>query len=355
LKEAAMTRVLLIALDSVGIDPLGHNRTESVYSQSRFLFPRQVGPDPMPLPRSPCEGALVETVVASPNQPGAIECAITYTSIFSGRSALDRHGLMRGLGLNEPALQQMIREDNLFRHFAQPCLANAIFPIHLSFLGSSYVEDSIPSSDRAAVESRLSFDGRPVRLRGPDKHGFAELFTLGEINQNIFVYAAREAGAQLRSWDDVRNGHALTGTMTHELEGRFNWEAVGVSALARRGPRKAAEILLGLAELHDFVFYKYQLADLISHTGQVDLARKVFSEIESFVEELLIGINPRETAVIITSDHGHLEQVAFSHGHPKSRVPTWYFGANAVAQVNRMRRPEEIFHVIAEFAPARRQ
>jgi phosphopentomutase/2,3-bisphosphoglycerate-independent phosphoglycerate mutase family metalloenzyme len=347
-----MPRVILIALDSVGIDPLGHNRPESVYSQSRFLFPRLVGAEPLPLPSAPCEGALVETVVAAPDQPGAIECAITYTSIFSGRSALDRHGLMRGLGLNEPALQQMIREDNLFRHFAQPCLANAIFPIHLSFLGGSYVEDLIPSHDRAAIEAQLAFDGRPIRLRGPEKHGFAELFTLGEINQNIFVHAARAAGVELRDWDDVRNGRALTGTMTHELEGRFNWEAVGVAALARREPREAAEILLGLGKQHDFIFYKYQLADLISHTGRVDLARKVFAEIELFVEALLLGIDARETVVIITSDHGHLEQVAFSHGHPKSRVPTWYFGPNALTQADRLRRPEAIFHVVAECAGA---
>jgi hypothetical protein len=52
--------------------------------------------------------------------------------------------------------------------------------------------------------------------------------------------------------------------------------------------------------------------------------------------------------VIVTSDHGHLEQVAFTRGHPKSRVPTWYFGPDASAQAERMRTPEAIFHVVAE-------
>ena len=33
-------RQILIALDSVGIDPLGHDRPESVYGDGRFLFPR---------------------------------------------------------------------------------------------------------------------------------------------------------------------------------------------------------------------------------------------------------------------------------------------------------------------------
>jgi hypothetical protein len=61
-------------------------------------------------------------------------------------------------------------------------------------------------------------------------------------------------------------------------------------------------------------------------------------------------MDPRETVLIVTSDHGHLEQVAFSHGHPKSRVPTWYFGENAESQADRMRRPEGIFQVVADFA-----
>jgi Metalloenzyme superfamily len=343
-----MPRVILIALDSVGIDPLGHNRPDSVYAQSRFLFPRQLGHDPVSLPDSPAPGALVETVVAGPDDRGAIECAITYTSIFSGQSALERHGLMNGLGLDEQTLKGMVQEDNLFQHFANPCLANAIFPVHLSFLGSSYVQDLLPAYDRCGVESVLQMDGRPVCLKGSEKNGFAELFTLAEINQNIFVYAAREAGLRLRSWDDVRRRQALTGTMTHELEARFNWEALGQHTLAVQHPHEAAAVLVALARQHDFIFYKYQLADLVSHTGEADLARGVFAVIESFVEAVLRAVDTAETVVIVTSDHGHLEQVAFSRGHPKSRVPTWYFGPDAEVHAGRMRRPEGIFHVVAE-------
>jgi hypothetical protein len=346
--EAVMRRVILIALDSVGIDPLGHRRPESVYGQSRFLFPMGREGDLLPLPEAPVPGALVEMDVVGDNDRGAIECAITYTSIFSGCSAVDRLGLLRGLGLNERGLQEMVCANNLFRRFRRPCLANAIFPVHFSFLGSSYAQDLVPAYDRNAVEARLRLDGRPLRLKGPGRHGFAELFTLGEINQNIFVYAARQAGVPLRTWADVRQGRALTGTMTHELEARFDWDALGQAALPQRSPGEAAAVLVALANQHDFTFYKYQVADLVSHSGQVELARAVFQTIESFVEAVLRQIDPGETVVVITSDHGHLEQVAFAHGHPKSRVPTWYFGPDAERHAERMRRPEGIFHVVVE-------
>lgn len=346
-----MPRILLIALDSVGIDPLGHDRADSVYANSRFLFPRGKGLGA--ILDVPVPGALAETVVAHDDPGGAIECAITYTSIFSGQSALEQHGLMSGLGMKEATLKDMVRRDNLFRRFRNPCLANAFFPAHLAFLGTSFVQDRIPTFDRKAIETVLRFDGEPVRLKGPGKFGFAELFTLGEINQNIFVYAALDAGVMLRTWDDVRQGQALTGTLTHELESRFNWDALDFAPLPLRTPAEGATILAELAAAHDFTFYKYQLADLISHTGQVELARGVFGVIETFLEAVLNAIDPAETVVIVTSDHGHLEQVGYKHGHPKSRVPTWYFGADAAAQVKRMRTPEGIFHVIADHAGSR--
>jgi hypothetical protein len=340
-------RVLLIALDSVGIDPFGHDRAESIYSQSRFLFPSNRG-ELLRLPDSPVPGVLVETTVASEEHRGAIECAITYTSIFSGRSAIERHGLMLGLGLKETALQEMVREHNLFCRFANPCLANAIFPFHFPFLGTSFVQDRLPVLEREAAEAALTLDGQPVRLRGSGKHGFAELFTLAEINQNIFVYAALDAGVPLFTWNDVRLGRALTGTMTNELEDRFNWGERGEAPLPTRTPTQAAHVLAALSSSHDFTFYKYQLADLISHTGRVDLAREAFDTIERFIEAILHSIDPTETSVVVTSDHGHLEQVAYSHGHPKGRVPTWYFGPDAEQAAPRLRRPEGIFHVIAE-------
>jgi hypothetical protein len=341
------SRIILIALDSLGIDPFGHNRPDSVYSGSRFLFPGGQSSCPLRIESTPIHGALVETTVA-PDCSGAIECAITYTSIFSGRSALDHHGLMQGLGLNEQRLKDLIAKDNLFKHFEAPCLANAIFPVHPTFLGTSFVQDLVPAFDRKAIEEVLTFDGQPVRIAGSNKHGFAELFTLTEINQNIFVHAAREAGMTLRTWADLRSGDSLTGTMTNELEARFNWEGLRQAPLPVWRPEEAARILVKLAKQSDFTFYKYQLPDLVSHTGRVELARSVFETIEAFLWAVLNLVDPMKTIVIITSDHGHLEQVSFTRGHPKSKVPTWYFGPDAERQASRMSRPEGIFEVIVE-------
>lgn len=338
---------VLIALDSVGIDPLGHDRPESVYSESRFLFPRGSSGDALAVRHPSTAGVLVETDVTGGAERGAIECAITYTSIFSGHSALQHHGLMQGLGLRDRLLEGMVTRDNLFRRFARPCLANAIFPAHLPFLGNSYVQDLVPHYPRESIEGRLQFRGEPITLKGSHKPGFAELFTLAEINQNIFVFAARAEHVRLRTWTDVRRGEALTSSMTHELESEFDLGFFDQEALAHRTPEEAAAILAALVHEHDFTFYKYQMPDLVSHTGRVELAREVFATIERFVDSLLQQVDPAETTVAITSDHGHLEQVAYTQGHPKSKVPTWYFGPDAERHVDDLRRPEGLFRVLA--------
>ncbi|MBX7218937.1 MAG: hypothetical protein K1Y36_03250 [Blastocatellia bacterium] len=343
---------ILIALDSVGIDPLGHNRPESVYSESRFLFPRNptqssvLGPQPcLFLPDAPVPGFLIETDVTNGHQSGAIECALTYTSIFCGSSALARHGLMQGLGLREQLLVEMIAERNLFREFGRPCLANAVFPLHCDCFGGSFVEDLLPAASRQEIETAVHWRGKPVKLTGRDKHGTAELFTLAEINRNIFIHAARQAGVRLRTYEDVRSGAALTSSLTHELEAEFDFSAFDLAPLPLREVETAAGILSQLAEEHDFVFYKYQIPDLVSHTGQISAARAVFQTIEAFVAALLNRIDPAQTVVVITSDHGHLEQIAYTHGHPKTKVPTWCFGLDS-ERAKQVQTPEAIFHLL---------
>ncbi len=352
-----MERGVLIALDSVGVDPLGHDRPGSVYRDSQFLFPSGRPDTVVPVVRqrpdgSECRGLLVQTDVTGGRERGSIECALTYTSIFTGIDALDHHGLVAGLGLKDAVLESLVAESNLFRLVPSACLANAIFPLHLPFLGASYVEDLVPVASRADVEARLRLQGRPLRLRGEERHGFAELFTIAEINQNIFVHAARQADVPLKTWEDVRGGQALTGTLTGELENEFALAALGVAPIPIRTPEAAADILVQLAERHPFVFYKYQLADLVSHTGRQDLARDTFATIERFVGSLLDCIDTDETLVVVTSDHGHLEQVGFSRGHPKSLVPTWCFGSCGSQVAELLARPEGVFRVFAELAAA---
>lgn len=321
---------ILIALDSVGIDPLGHARPQSVYAESAFLFPQKSAGPISVLPNAPVAGVLYETEVTDGCTQGAIECALTYTTLFSGINAIREHGLMQGLGLKNTLLESLIRQKNLFSLIPDSCLANAVFPVHLPCFGSSYVQNILPSFSKNELETSVRFRHQGLKLTGPAKHGMAELYTLAEINQNIFVYAAQQAGIRLRTWHDIGQGNALSSSLTHELEAEFDFSALGISPALPQTPEQAGEVLVSLANQHQFTFYKYQIPDLVSHTGQIEAARAVFATIERFLKAVLDRIHPEQTCVVVTSDHGHLEQIAFTRGHPKSKVPTWCFAPDAI-------------------------
>jgi hypothetical protein len=148
----------------------------------------------------------------------------------------------------------------------------------------------------------------------------------------------------LRTWDDVRAGRALTSTLTHELEAEFDVAFFGQAPLPPRTPEVAASVIATLAAEHDFVFYKHQVPDLVSHTGRFDLARAVFALLERFVAAVVEAL-PR-ALVVVTSDHGHLEQLTTHRGHPKSSVPTWCFGRIDGDGVRGLATPEGIHAVL---------
>ena len=60
----------------------------------------------------------------------------------------------------------------------------------------------------------------------------------------IFVHAAREAGLRLRTWDDVRRGHALTGTTRTSWRPASTGSPLGSRPRPRRSPQQAAEVCL---------------------------------------------------------------------------------------------------------------
>lgn len=337
---------ILIALDSVGIDPLGHTRPESVYAESAFLFPQAATGPVSILPEAPVAGVLYETDVTDGCTQGAIECALTYTTLFSGINAIREHGLMQGLGLKNTLLESLIRQQNLFSLIPGSCLANAVFPVHLPCFGSSYLQDTLPSFSKNELEASVRFQRQALKLTSPAKHGMAELYTLAEINQNIFVYAAQQAGIRLRTHQDVEQRAALTSSLTNDLEAEFDFSALGIPPLPRHTPEQAGEVLVSLASQHQFTFYKYQIPDLVSHTGQLEAARAVFATIERFLKAVLDRIHPEHTCVVVTSDHGHLEQIAFTRGHPKSKVPTWCFAPDAAH--HHLGSPAAIFEFFAD-------
>lgn len=92
-----------------------------------------------------------------------------------------------------------------------------------------------------------------------------------------------------------------------------------------RSAERAGQILANLAAEHRFTLYEYFITDKIGHDQDFDLARKVLPMLAEVVRSLLENVDLKNTTVIMTSDHGNIEDLS-KRNHTLNRVPTVIWG-----------------------------
>ena len=93
----------------------------------------------------------------------------------------------------------------------------------------------------------------------------------------------------------------------------------------RWSPRKAGKVLAELSKKHRFTLYEYFITDKIGHDQNFNLAKKVLPELAQCVVSLLENVDLQTTTVILTSDHGNIEDLS-KRNHTLNKVPTIIWG-----------------------------
>ena len=90
-------------------------------------------------------------------------------------------------------------------------------------------------------------------------------------------------------------------------------------------PADAGEILAELAETHRFTLYEHFLTDKIGHAQDCQRAEKHLPQLAEFIRETLRRVDLETTTVILTSDHGNIEDLSV-RTHTLNDVPTIVWG-----------------------------
>jgi 2,3-bisphosphoglycerate-independent phosphoglycerate mutase len=90
-------------------------------------------------------------------------------------------------------------------------------------------------------------------------------------------------------------------------------------------PSDAGKILAGLTRTHRFTLYEHFITDKIGHEQDFVKAEKHLPPLAAFVRETLKEIDLENTTVILTSDHGNIEDLSVSN-HTLNDVPTIVWG-----------------------------
>jgi 2,3-bisphosphoglycerate-independent phosphoglycerate mutase len=90
-------------------------------------------------------------------------------------------------------------------------------------------------------------------------------------------------------------------------------------------PEKAGQILAHASHNYDFLLYEYFKTDRAGHKQDLSKAADLLIQLEQFILTVLKQIDLKETLLIVTSDHGNIEDISVKT-HTKNPVPLMVWG-----------------------------
>ena len=245
------------------------------------------------------DGVIVPTD-ASLGVSGRPQSASGQTTILTGVNAPALLGYHKQGFPNSPLLE-IIREHSLFRQLTNAGVAPISF---------------------ANAYTKMFFEARPRWV-------------------SATTAAVEAAGLHFRTVEDLRAGRAVYQDFTNAI-----LIERGEDVLTRT-PEEAAEVLASIVATNRFTLYEYFITDKIGHAQDMNAARIILSQLAKFIRSLLAKLDLERTTVILTSDHGNIEDLSIRN-HTLNGVPTIVWGANRDRVAQRVRSLADITPAILE-------
>lgn len=112
-------------------------------------------------------------------------------------------------------------------------------------------------------------------------------------------------------------------------------------------PAEAGAILADLTKANRFTFYEYFITDKIGHAQNLEAARTYLPPLAAFVREILRRVDLETTTVILTSDHGNIEDLRV-RTHTLNDVPTIVWGRRKAEAAKRIKDLSDITPTILD-------
>lgn len=269
-----MENVLLFFIDGLGIGTRGsHNPLDGLTDADPVaIFQNEAS-------QIPFDGVLVETD-ARLGIEGRPQSASGQTTILTGVNAPAAIGYHKQ-GFPNKALLEIIRTHSIFLQLKSAGVEPITF---------------------ANTYTKRFFETRPRWI-------------------SATTAAVEAAGLRFNIVDDLKAGRAVYQDFTNRL-------------LIERGehvelrtPEEAAEVLASIVANNRFTLYEYFITDKVGHAQDMTSARLVLQNLARMIRRLLERVELHKTTVILTSDHGNIEDLS-TRSHTLNPVPTIVWGAN---------------------------
>ncbi len=198
--------------------------------------------------------------------------------------------------------------------------------------------------DEASLFARLNRQGLPSYFCNAYPQRYFDAVQRGKRLLSAVPYAATVGGQALLTADEMRAGTALSANFTGE-----GWRTeLGYTDTPLYTPEEAGAQFWQIAQPYRFVFFEHWLTDLLGHRQDLPGAVENLQRIDGFVAGLLAAADWQQTLLIISSDHGNIEDCSL-RTHTENPALTLLYGAQSGPYADRIHRLDDFAGVVEDF------
>ncbi len=186
---------------------------------------------------------------------------------------------------------------------------------------------------------RVTRQGKKAALLDAYPEGLHHDIARGKTLRSSIQQAAHEAGQPMFGMDELKAGAALT----PEWTGKSWHQYLGLTDTPIYTPREAGRQLVILSRNYDFAMHSHWMTDWVGHRGPLERGVELLELFDEVMAGVLESWQPDEGLVIITSDHGNMEEIG-NRNHTENDVPTVVIG-------NRKADFARDFHALTDIFP----
>jgi hypothetical protein len=144
----------------------------------------------------------------------------------------------------------------------------------------------------------------------------------GKTLRSSIQQAAYEGGQELFGMDELKARQALTPEWTGQ-----SWHTyLKLTDTPVYTPYEAGRLLVEISRQYAFAMHSHWMTDMVGHRGPLERGVELLELFDGVVAGILDAWDDNEGLVIVTSDHGNLEDVS-SRSHTENNVPTLIIGS----------------------------
>lgn len=172
-----------------------------------------------------------------------------------------------------------------------------------------------------SIFTKLMYDGYKVGFLNAFPDSYFSRINSKRRNHGVIPLTVSSAGVPLLNQDDLFNGKALSADFTGQ--GWHDHLALPQTPLLT--PIQAGDKLASLTQNYDFSLFEYWESDYAGHKQDLSKAIIIIEKLDQVLGGLLNSWEFDNGVILITSDHGNLEDLS-TRRHTHNQVPAILIG-----------------------------